>query len=27
VNVAVVIYLLRRLRREQHWPFRRRPGD
>jgi uncharacterized membrane protein (DUF2068 family) len=22
VNVLVVLYLLRRLRREQHWPFR-----
>jgi uncharacterized membrane protein (DUF2068 family) len=23
VNVLVVLYLLRRLRREGHWPFRR----
>jgi uncharacterized membrane protein (DUF2068 family) len=26
VNVLVVLYLLRRLRREQHWPFHRQPA-
>jgi len=27
VNVLVVLYLLRRLRREGHWPFHRRAGS